>query len=427
MTGPVLRRAAGPIDASVQVPGSKSVANRALVCGALANGQSEIAGLPGGDDTVAMIEGLGRLGVDIEIRGSVASVRGRGADLAGGTSIDARLAGTTSRFLTAVAALGPATTRIDGESALRRRPMGVLHDALARLGAFVEAENAAGHLPVRVARGTMNGGTIALAGDTSSQFVTALMLIAPLLENGLTIEITSTLVSRPYVEMTAAVMSSFGAGGIAISDGMIRIESGGYVPTEYHVEADASSASYPLAAAAITGGRVTVNGLGKDSLQGDAVFADILARMGCEIEVRDRHTTVTGRMPLSGVQIDMADFSDLVPTVAVVAAFADSPTTIDGVGFIRHKESDRLADLAEGLRRIGCGAEVLDDGLRVVPQPLGTYHGAELSVHHDHRLAMAWSLLALRVEGITVDDPGVVTKSWPDWWTVRDRLIGSRS
>jgi len=426
MTGPVLRRASGPIDASVEVPGSKSVANRALVCAALANGHSEIAGLPGGDDTVAMTEGLGRLGVDIDMRGSVASVRGRGADLAGGASIDARLAGTTSRFLTAVAALGSETTRIDGESALRRRPMGVLHDALARLGARVEAESAAGHLPVRVARGTMNGGTIALAGDTSSQFVTALMLIAPLLENGLTIEITSTLVSRPYVEMTAAVMSSFGAGGIAISDGMIRIEAGGYVPTNYQVEADASSASYPLAAAAIAGGRVTVDGLGDDSLQGDAVFADILARMGCAIEVGDRRTTLTGRTPLSGIEIDMADCSDLVPTVAVVAAFADSPTTIDGVGFIRHKESDRLADLADGLRRIGCGAEVLDDGLRVVPQSLDTYRGAELSVHHDHRLAMAWSLLALRVEGISVDDPGVVSKSWPDWWAVRDRLIGSR-
>lgn len=427
MTGPVLHRASGPIDASVSVPGSKSVANRALVCAALAVGRSEIAGLPSGDDTAAMVDGLGRLGVGIEALGSLAIVDGHGADLQGGASIDARLAGTTSRFLTAVAALGRQATRIDGESALRRRPMGVLHEALVRLGARVETESEVGHLPVRVARGAMTGGTIALAGDTSSQFVTALMLIAPLLEDGLTIEITSTLVSRPYVELTAAVMSSFGAGGIALSDGMIRVEAGGYAPTDYMVEADASSASYPLAAAAITAGRVTVDGLGDESLQGDAVFADILARMGCQVEVGDRRTKVTGRPALRGIEIDMADFSDLVPTVAVVAAFANSPTTIDGVGFIRHKESDRLADLAEGLRRIGCGAEVLDDGLRVLPQSPDTYRGAELPVHHDHRLAMAWSLLALRVEGISVDDPDVVSKSWPDWWAVRESLIGSRS
>lgn len=427
MTGPVLRRAPGPIDVTVEIPGSKSVANRALVCAALARGRSEIHGLPTGDDTVAMIDGLGRLGTGIEFHGSVATVDGRGAEIAGGASIDARLAGTTSRFLTAVAALGVESTRIDGETALRRRPMGVLHDALTRLGARVEAEGESGHLPVRIARGSMTGGTIALAGDTSSQFVTALMLIAPLLENGLTIEITSTLVSRPYVEMTAAVMASFGVGGIAVSDGMIRIEAGDYTPTDYHVEADASSASYPLAAAAITAGRVTVEGLGAESLQGDAVFPDVLARMGCAVEMGDHRTTVNGRVELSGIEIDMADFSDLVPTLAVVAAFATSPTTIEGVGFIRHKESDRLADLAEGLRRVGCGAEVLHDGLRIVPQPPDTYRGAQLNVHHDHRLAMAWSLLALRIDGISIDDPGVVSKSWPDWWKVRERLIGRRS
>ena len=424
MTGTLLSRAMGPLEAVVEVPGSKSVANRALVCAALAVGSSEIGGLPTGDDTLAMIDGLGRLGVGIGWNGSIVRVDGRGSEFAGGASIDARLAGTTSRFLTAVAALGSETSRIDGEPALRRRPMGVLHDALTRLGARVEPESEVGHLPVRVARGALVGGSIALAGDTSSQFVTALMLIGPLLPNGLTIEITSALVSRPYVEMTAAVMSSFGAGGIAIAEGMIRIEAGGYTPRKYDIEADASSASYPLAAAAIAGGRVTVGGLDGESLQGDAIFSDLLARMGCEVEVHDRRTTVVGGGPLRGIEIDMADFSDLVPTVAVVAAFAGSPTTIHGVGFIRHKESDRLADLADGLRRIGCGAEVLDDGLRILPQSPDSYRGAVLPVHHDHRLAMAWSLLALRVEGISVDDPGVVSKSWPEWWQVRDHLIG---
>jgi 3-phosphoshikimate 1-carboxyvinyltransferase len=278
---------------------------------------------------------------------------------------------------------------------------------------------------VEVARGGLRGGRIELAGDTSSQFITALMLIGPLLENGLTIEITSTLVSRPYVEMTAAVMSSFGVGGIGLSESIIHVEAGAYRPTVYHVEPDASSASYPLAAAAIAGGRVTVAGLGRNSLQGDSAFAGILANMGCAVRVDDHQTVVERGTRLRGIDIDMADFSDLVPTVAAVAAFADSPTEIAGVGFIRNKESDRLSDLADGLRRIGCGVEVLDDGLRIVPASPTSYVGSELLVHHDHRLAMAWSLLALRIAGVSLDDPSVVSKSWPNWWSIRREMLGS--
>ena len=425
MTSPVLECASAPIVATVEVPGSKSVANRALICAALADGRSELAGLPDGDDTSAMVDGLQRLGVAVELDGSRAVISGRGADIHGGASIDARLAGTTSRFLTAVAALSPCPTRIDGGEALRRRPMGALHSALEGLGAQVTPLGAPGCLPVEVARGGLRGGRIELAGDTSSQFITALMLIAPLLEGGLTIEITSTLVSRPYVEMTAAVMSSFGIGGIALSESVIHVEAGAYRPTSYQVEPDASSASYPLAAAAIAGGRVTVAGLGHNSLQGDAAFGGILAAMGCVVHVDEHQTAVERGAALRGIQIDMADYSDLVPTVAAVAAFADSPTEITGVGFIRNKESDRLSDLAEGLRRVGCGAEVLDDGLRISPQSPASYVGTELAVHHDHRLAMAWSLLALRIAGVSVDDPSVVSKSWPAWWSIRREMLGS--
>jgi len=411
--------ATGPVRASVPVPGSKSVANRALVCAALANGESLLRGLPGGDDTDAMIDGLRRLGVGVE---SVApdEWRVRGAEILGGVEIDARLAGTTSRFLTAVAALGERVTTVSGDEALRRRPMGELHRALRALGANVVSDD--GRLPVSVSRGDLVGGVVDMAGDVSSQFVSALMMVAPLLPNGLEIRLTSPLVSRPYVAMTAAVMSTFGAEGIGVSESRISIESSGYRAVDTTIEPDASSASYPLAAAAITGGRVRVPGLTRQSWQGDVAIVDILGSMGCRISFDDGGAEVEGR-ELHGIEIDMADVSDLVPTVAVVAAFADSPTTITGVGFIRRKESDRIGDLVAGLAAVGCHAEALDDGLSI--RSSGALRGARLGTHHDHRLAMAWSLLALRVPGISVDDPSVVSKSWPTWWDVRSTLLAS--
>ncbi len=413
--------AAGPITADVAVPGSKSIANRALVCAALARGDSTLSNVAPGEDTAAMLDCLGTLDIDVELRGSVARVTGRGGIVRGGATLDARLAGTTSRFLTAVAALGAEPTTVDGGEALRRRPMGELHVALRALGARVESTN--GCLPVEVARGALSGGRIEMRGDVSSQFVSALMLIAPLLPEGLRIDLTTPLVSRPYVAITASVMSSFGASGITVGERWIAVEPSSYAGCDHVIEADASSASYPLATAAITGGSVRVDGLGEVALQGDARFADVMAEMGCRVERTKDSTTVSGTSTLRGVEIDMSDISDLVPTVAAVAAFAGSPTRITGVGFIRRKESDRIGDLVRGLLAIGCHAVEEDDGLCVEPGPVATYGGARLPVHDDHRLAMAWSLLALRVPGISVDDPTVVGKSWPDWWSVRSALL----
>ena len=261
-----------------------------------------------------------------------------------------------------------------------------------------------------------------MPGDVSSQYVTALMLIAPLTRDGLRIELTTPLVSRPYVAITASVMSAFGVSGIAVGDNIVSVEPGGYRPVDYVIEPDASSASYPLAMAAITGGRVTVPGLGSDALQGDAAFADVLESMGCTVRRDERGVTVAG-LAHRGVDIDMSDMSDLVPTLAAIAPFASTPTRITGVGFIRHKESDRIGDLVRGLRAIGADASEEDDGLTIAPSG-DRMHGAVLPTHHDHRLAMAWSLLALRIPGIVVEDPGVVAKSWPDWWSVRSSVLG---
>ena len=268
------------------------------------------------------------------------------------------------------------------------------------------------------------GGTVTLPGDVSSQYLTALMLIAPLLTGGLRIELSSPLVSVPYVELTAAVMASFGAGGTTVAHDVVTVAAGRYRGADYRIEPDASSASYPMAMAAIVGGRVQVAGLTSASRQGDVAFAGLLQRMGCVVTddaaglVVERDATA----PLHGIDVDMADISDLVPTLAVVAATASSPTTIRGVGFIRAKESDRLGDLAAELAKTGADVRVEPDGLRI--EPARSLHGAVLETHHDHRLAMAFGVLAATVAGIDVREPDVVSKSWPGFWAARASLLG---
>lgn len=406
-------------DATVAVPGSKSIANRALVCAALARGRSELANVPDGDDTVAMLACLRALGLDAELVGDRVSIDGIGTDWSPEPrTLHAALAGTTSRFVTALAALGSGPVTVDGHPPLRRRPFGPLHEALTQLGVSVTPGEAAGHLPATL-QGPPTGGRVDIRGDVSSQYVTALMLVGPYLPGGLELHLTSELVSRPYVELTAAVMTWFGIEGVAMGDDLVVVEPGEYRPTELFVEPDASSASYPLAIAAVTGGRVTVDGLGADALQGDAAFADLLADMGCQVDRADTSVTVTGTGELRGIDVDMADISDLVPTLASVAALAATPTRIRGVGFIREKESDRLGDLAGELRRAGVDVDETDDGLVIRPS---RPHGARLATHHDHRLAMSFAVLGTVVDGIEVEDPDVVTKSWPGFWSMLDGL-----
>lgn len=417
-----IRPAQGPLDAIVAVPPSKSIANRALVCAALADGPSTIVGIAPGDDTRAMLGCLDRLGVGAVDEDGSLTVQGTGGHLVPGPlRLSARLAGTTSRFVTAMTALGPGPYVVDGEPPLRARPMAPLHDALMALGAGIEAGETWGHLPVTVSRGALRGGTVAMPGDVSSQYVSALMMIAPLLEGGLRIELTSPLVSRPYVDMTAAVMASFGIDGIEVGERLVAVPPGAYRSTVYVVEPDASSASYPLAAAAIVGGRVEVPGLGSDSMQGDARFAALLAEMGCWVQIDPRRTVVErGAEALRGIAVDMVDMSDLVPTVAVVAMFASGTTRLTGVGFIREKESDRLGDLAGELARLGASVEVERDGLAVHGGV--SLHGGRIDTHHDHRLAMAVALAGLVVPGVEIDAPDVVSKSWPQYWQALDAL-----
>jgi 3-phosphoshikimate 1-carboxyvinyltransferase len=419
-----VRPADALLAATVEVPGSKSIANRALVCAALADGVSHLRRVAPGDDTAAMMTSLARLGagIDAVAVGRAGSVRVEGVGglvAAGPLAVDARLAGTTSRFVTAVAALGRGPYTIDGDPPLRRRPMNALHDALVALGVDIEPGDLWGHLPVTVRGPIGTGGEIAIAGDVSSQYITALMLIGPYLSGGLRVRMTTPLVSAPYVTMTAAVMEAFGASRPRVDVDLVVVDEGRYRGCSYSIEPDASSAGYPLAAAAVAGGTVHVPGVTDRSLQGDARFAQILGEMGCDVRSDAGGTTVSRHGPLRGVDVDMVELSDLVPTLAVVAPFATSRTTIRGVGFIRGKESDRISDLCTELRRAGVGAAETADGMTIDPRPP---HPATFSTHHDHRLAMALALIGLVVDGVEIEDPDVVSKSWPEFWTMLEEL-----
>ena len=404
----VVRPLSRPPDVTVTLPGSKSITNRALVCAALARQPSTLVGALIADDTEAMITCLRRLGTRVEVDGTTISVtRRRWSEAA---TLDARLSGTTARFLLPVVATAPGTYRIDGAAPLRARPMGPALDALRSLGAHVAGDA----LPVDV-RGPVLGGTVEVPGDVSSQFLSGLLLAGAVMARGLKIELTTPLVSKPYVDLTIAVMEAFGSRVHGL-----HVPFSGYVgQAAYAIEPDASAASYFFAAAAITGGRVTVEGLHAGSAQGDVAFVRILERMGAQVTWEPNAITVRGTGTLRGVDADMRDISDTAQTLAVVAAFAESPVGLTGIGFIRKKETDRIGATVRELQRAGIHAEERPDGFVVHP---GTPTAARIETYDDHRMAMSFALLGLQVPGIEIADPDCVGKTFPEFWSALDSL-----
>ena len=401
----------------VSVPGSKSIANRALICAALAKSESIVSNCAPGDDTEAMIDALQILGVGIVRNADKIQIAGNlDLEATHELQLNAKLAGTTSRFLTALCSLRAGTTTIDGDAALRVRPMHDLHKALRDLGARVTPADNDGYLPVRVSRSSQWQAKVAVSASMSSQFTSGLMMIAPYLPSGLEITLSEEVVSRGYIEMTVGVMRAFGA-NTDFSGNQIWVSPGEYQGTSFTVEPDASSASYPLGAVAISGGSVTIKGLSRGSLQGDVEFVDLLARMGCDVSESPEGLKLSRQKekPLRGLEVNMSQISDCVPTLAVVALFAETPTRISGVGFIRNKESDRIGDLIGELRKLGANVSETADGMVIAP---GALHGATLETHHDHRLAMAFALIQHEVDGVVVNNPEVVSKSWPNYFDV---------
>jgi 3-phosphoshikimate 1-carboxyvinyltransferase len=413
---------AGAVDATVTLPGSKSITNRAVLAAGLAPGQSLLTGALVAEDTEAMLSVVSRLGAGVELDPAWAAIEvdGIGGRIhPGPLALDARQSGTTARFLLPVLATGSGEYTLDGDRQLRRRPMGHGFDALRAAGVTVVERGSPGRLPVTLVGGGLPD-EVEVAGDVSSQFLSGLLLAGPLLPRGLRVRLTTGLVSRPYVDLTVAVMAAFGV-DTAVEDDRFVVPPGGYRARVYAVEPDASAASYFLAAAAVCGGRVAVPGLGRRSRQGDLAFADVLGRMGARVEWDDDRLTVERdpEEPLHGVEADLSAFSDTAPTLAVVAAMAQGPTRITGIGFIRAKESDRIAAIVGELRRCGVDASEEDDGFVVRP---GSAHGAGVDPHGDHRMAMAFAVLGLAVPGMSIIDPGCVAKTFPDFWAALEAL-----
>ncbi|MFG2044420.1 3-phosphoshikimate 1-carboxyvinyltransferase [Dactylosporangium sp. NPDC048998] len=407
---------ASPPDASLRPPGSKSITNRALICAALAPGRSTLTGMLFADDTYAMVDAVRALGATVTLDEAARTVVVDGIDprtSTGDVRIDARQSGTTSRFVLPAAALRPARGVVDGTPQLRARPFAALVVALRELGATVEDLGQPGYLPVAVT-GPLTGGKVALPGHISSQYLSGLLMAGPLMDEGLTVELTSPLVSVPYVEATTAVMAAF---GVTVEG--LTVHPGAYRATDYDIEPDASAASYLLAAAAITGGRVTVEGLGTRSLQGDVRFADLLEQMGARVERAADSITVTGTGELHGIDVDMADISDTAQTLAAVAVFADSPTRVTGIGFIRGKETDRIGAIVAELSRAGVDAVEESDGFTINP---ATPTPTTFDTYEDHRMAMSLALLGLRVPGIEIRDPRCVAKTYPEYFEDLARL-----
>ncbi|HEX4143003.1 MAG TPA: 3-phosphoshikimate 1-carboxyvinyltransferase [Pirellulales bacterium] len=415
-----------PADATLRPPGSKSITNRALVCAALATGSSRLTGALASEDTRVMIDALGRLGIAIDCldAGQTLHVAGCGGKLpVAAADLYVANSGTTVRFLTALVALGRGSYRLDGTPRMRERPIQDLLDTLAQLGVRAHSEMPGGCPPVVIEADGLRGGRATVRGEVSSQFLSGLLMAAPYALSPLELVIAGPLVSQPYIRMTLAVMKSF---GVAIeADRLERFRVAApltYRAVEYDIEPDASAASYFWAAAAISGGRVAVEGLSRESLQGDVAFCDCLAQMGCPVVYGADRVTVVGGA-LRGIDVDMNAISDTVQTLSAVALFADGPTRIRGVGHIRHKETDRIGALATELRKLGAKVDEHVDGLTIVP---GKPRGATIDTYNDHRMAMSLSLVGLRVPGVVINDPGCTAKTYPRFFDDLSRLNPAR-
>jgi len=413
-----------PVNAVVQMPGSKSITQRAMVAAALAKGESLLKGALKSEDTGLLADALTQLGIracwseeGLKINGT--GRVGPGGDLEQPLKLYMGNNGTGIRLLTSLVCLGSGHYLLTGTKRMEERPIAPLLEALRPWGARISCVNATNAPPVLVEADGLIGGDTVIDGSLSSQYISSLLLVAPYLKAPGRICVKGNLVSRPYVDITLAVMRSFGAGvEERKQDGMpcFEVQLRAYEAQTYAVEGDASSASYFWAAAAVTGGQVTVSNIPSRALQGDAAFADILGQMGCEVKKDETGVTVIGpeRGELRAIEIDMGRWPDVAMTLAVVAAFARGRTHISGIHHLRIKETDRIRAVATELQRMGACVTELKDGL--VIEGGAPMHGAEIQTYNDHRMAMAFAVAGLKVPNVVICDPDCVAKSFPDFW-----------
>jgi 3-phosphoshikimate 1-carboxyvinyltransferase len=414
-----------PVDAVITVPGSKSITNRALLIAAMAQGETWLAGALFSDDTRYMAEALRTLGIDVIADEEKASfvVRGTGghipvqqAELFVGNS------GTTARFLSAFLGLGHGTFVVDGNDRMRERPIQDLVDGLRPLGVRAQCEGKDNVCPpVMIVGAGIKGGRTVMAGDKSSQYFTALLLVAAYAQEDVEIVVEGDLVSKPYIDLTAGVMRDFGVDIVNEDYKVLRVKSGQrYQARTYAIEPDASNASYFFAAAAVTGGCVTVRNLNKQSIQGDIGFVDVLAKMGCEVGSDADGITVQGPQQLGGVDVDMNSIPDVVQTLCAIAPFSTEPITVRNVANMRIKETDRITAIETELAKLGVRVETWSDGLTVYPTT--QIQPAALDTYDDHRMAMSLALIGLKVPGIVINDPTCVNKTFPTYFDVLETL-----
>ncbi|TMM43262.1 3-phosphoshikimate 1-carboxyvinyltransferase [Colwellia ponticola] len=407
------------VNGEVFLPGSKSLSNRALLIAALANGVTKITNLLVSDDIKHMLNALASLGVNYTLSdcGTQCTVVGNNGFFKTAKPLELYLgnAGTAMRPLCAALAASEGEFTLTGEPRMKERPIGHLVDALAQLNADIEYLENKDYPPVKIIGKALTGKTVRIDGSISSQFLTAILMVAPLLQTDTRIDIEGELVSKPYIDITLDIMSRFGVKVTNNAYQSFTVKGGQcYQGVEkYMVEGDASSASYFLAAGAIKGGEVTVHGVGKLSVQGDKYFADVLEKMGAEVTWHDESITVVGK-PLTAIDMDMNHIPDAAMTIATTALFAKGTTTIRNIYNWRVKETDRLSAMATELRKVG--AEVVEgqDYIAITP-PEQLIHAA-IDTYDDHRVAMCFSLVALSNTPVTINDPKCTSKTFPDYF-----------
>jgi 3-phosphoshikimate 1-carboxyvinyltransferase len=404
-----MRRAAG----TVRLPGSKSISNRVLLLAALARGETEIGGLLDADDTRVMREALAKLGIAFsnqKIKGAGGPFPVKHADLFLGN------AGTALRPLAAALALSNGEYRLSGVPRMHERPIGDLVDALRGIGASVEYAGKEGFPPIQIKPARIDSSAVKVRGDVSSQFLTALLMALPLTGRASRIEVEGELISKPYVDITLNVMRRFGVKVAKSGWSRFEVPAAAYrSPGKILVEGDASSASYFLAAGALGGGPVRVEGIGRDSIQGDVRFTEVLERMGAKVSVGEGWIEVqAGEKKLQAVDMDLNHIPDAAMTAAVLALFAEGPSTLRNIASWRVKETDRLAAMATELRKLGAEVEEGADFLKISPRAMK--QGARIDTYDDHRMAMSFSLVVLGGVSVTINDPGCVAKTFPDYF-----------
>ncbi|CAI2719206.1 3-phosphoshikimate 1-carboxyvinyltransferase [Nitrospina watsonii] len=399
---------------SVEAPSSKSYTNRAYLLAALAAGSVRLDRPLFSDDTRYMRQALDQFGIACREESEAVIVEGTGGVLqTPQQELHVGNAGTAMRFLTTFATLAPGETRLTGDARMQERPIEDLLHCLRQMG--IRAESVRGNQcpPLTIHGGSPQGGTLKLAGNQSSQYLTSLLICAPYFQQDTTIEILGDLTSKSYVDITLDIMKTFGVTVINESYQRFRIAAGQrYRAQTYRVEGDASSASYFFAAAAVTGGTVTVTHLNPKSVQGDIQFPRVLEQMGCKIDIGDEKITVKGN-PLRGITINMNNMPDVVQTLAVVALFATGRTTVTGIGNLRIKETDRIQALEAELTRLGAHVEAGDDFISIEP---GALKPAAIETYNDHRMAMSFAVAGLNIPGIRIKNPQCVDKSFPDFF-----------